>query len=272
MLQYNTKLIPKFTRMNVEEALAIVEDVLDDEDRLNDIEEFIFRQCWQGKQSYEEMAKNSPYDSEYIKSVAAKLWKKLSKAKAFNEKVKRKNIRSVIRRYLQRHQFTSHQNQIIGVNLSGTNLSVNEANLCQTDLHELIVLTNGKKLVEESTNTKADRLQNKSYLKNTINWNGLDFNSQAEVKIAEALDRANIIFFSNTKIRFTTATGRENKIVNFVILHREKLGIIQISSEPLPADLNLAPNIKIIRHYDISSCTQQPDKVIAEFLELLNQA
>ena len=272
MLKYNIKLIPKLTRMNVEEALAIVEDVLDDEDCLNDIEEFIFRECWEGKQSYEEMAKNSPYDSEYIKSVAAKLWKKLSKVKAFNEKVKRKNIRSVIRRYLQRQKVSSNQNQIIGVNLSGTNLSVNEANLCQTDLHELIVLTNGKKLVEESTNTKADHLQNKSYLKNTINWNGLDFNYQAEVKIAEALDRANIIFFSNTKIRLTTATGRENKIVNFVILHREKLGIIQISSEPFPVDLNLDPNIKIVRNYDISSCTKQPDKIIAEFLDLLNQA
>ncbi|NEP83392.1 MAG: hypothetical protein F6K17_02620 [Okeania sp. SIO3C4] len=38
MLKYNTKLIPKLTRMNVEEALTIVEDVLDDKDRLNDIE------------------------------------------------------------------------------------------------------------------------------------------------------------------------------------------------------------------------------------------
>ncbi|MDY7007620.1 MAG: hypothetical protein SWX82_27720 [Cyanobacteriota bacterium] len=126
--------------------------------------------------------------------------------------------------------------------------------------------------MEESTKTKADNQQNKSYLKNTINWNGLDFNSQAEVKIAEALDRANIIFLSKTKIRFTSATGRENKIVNFLILHREKLGILQISSEPFPADLNLAPNIKIVRHYDIFSCTKQPDKVIAEFLKLLNQA
>ena len=35
------------------------------------------------------MAKNSPYDSEYIKSVGAKLWRKLSRAKAFNEKEKK---------------------------------------------------------------------------------------------------------------------------------------------------------------------------------------
>lgn len=96
--------------MNVEEALTIVEAVLDDNAGLNDIEEFIFRECWQGKQSYEEMAKSSPYDSEYIKSVGAKLWRKLSKAKAFGEKVKKNNIKSVIRRYLQRCQVTSHRN------------------------------------------------------------------------------------------------------------------------------------------------------------------
>ncbi len=257
--------------MNVEEALTIVEAVLDDNVGLNDIEEFIFRECWQGKQSYEEMAKNSPYDNEYIKSVGAKLWRKLSKAKVFGEKVKKNNLKSVIRRYLQRHQFTLNRNQIIEGNLNGTNLSFNEANLSQTDLHELIVLANDKRSVAESTNTKPDNQQIQPYFKDRIKWNDLDFNSQAEVKIAEALDRANIIFLSNTKIRLTTPTGRENKIANFVILHDGKLGILQTNNQPFPLDTNLAPNIKIIQHYDISVCLQQPDKVVAEFLEILNQ-
>lgn len=255
--------------MNVEEALAIVEAVLDDKNRLNDIEEFIFRECWQGKQSYEEMATNSPYDSEYIKFVAAKFWKKLSKS--FDEKVKKNNLKSVIRRYLQRYQVTLNRNQIIGVNLSGTNLSVNEANLCQTDLHELILLANGKKSVAESTNTKPDNQQIKADFKDGIKWNGLDFNSQAEVKIAEALDRANIRFFSNTKIRLTTTTGKQNQLANFVILHGGKLGIIQINNEPFPLDTNLAPDIRIIQYYDISVCIQEADRVVAEFLEILNQ-
>ncbi|MGD1807147.1 hypothetical protein ACP6PL_17160 [Dapis sp. BLCC M126] len=255
----------------IEGFISSVEAVLDDNAGLNDIEEFIFRECWQGKQSYEEMAKNSPYDSEYIKSVGAKLWRKLSKAKVFGEKVKKNNLKSVIRRYLQRHKITSHQNQIIGVNLSGTNLSVNEANLCQTDLHELILLANGKKSVAERTNTKPDNQQIKPYFKNGIKWNDLDFNSQAEVKIAEALDRANIIFLANTKIRLTTPIGRENKIANFVILHAGKLGILQTNNQPFPLYTNLAPNIRIIQHYDISVCLQQPDKVVAEFLDILNQ-
>ncbi len=255
--------------MNVEEALTIVEAVLDDNAGLNDIEEFIFRECWQGKQSYEEIAKNSPYDSEYIKSVGAKLWRKLSKS--FDEKVKKNNLKSVIRRYLQRSQVILNRNQIIEGNLNGTNLSFNEANLCQTNLQELIVLANGKRVVAESTNTKPDNQEIQPYFKNGIKWNDLDFNSQAEVKIAEALDRANIIFLSNTKIRLTTPTGRENKIANFVILHAGKLGILQTNNQPFPLDKNLAPDIIIIQHYDISVCLQQPDKVVAQFLEILNQ-
>lgn len=119
---------------------------------------------------------------------------------------------------------------VIEGNLNGTNLSFNEANLSQTDLHELIVLANDKRAVAESTNTKPDNQQIKPYFKDVITWNDLDFNSQAEVKIAEALDRANIIFLSNTKIRLTTPTGRENKIANFVILHDGKLGILQTNN------------------------------------------
>ncbi len=72
--------------MTVDEALAIAEVVLDGE-CLNDVQELIFRQCWEGRCSYQEIAKLSKYDDEYIKSIAAKLWKQLSDA--FDEKVKK---------------------------------------------------------------------------------------------------------------------------------------------------------------------------------------
>ncbi|WP_079677714.1 hypothetical protein [Planktothrix sp. PCC 11201] len=58
--------------MTVDEVLAIAEVVLDGE-CLNDVRELIFRQCWEGRCSYEEIAKLSKYDDEYIKSIAAKL-------------------------------------------------------------------------------------------------------------------------------------------------------------------------------------------------------
>jgi hypothetical protein len=107
--------------MTVDEALAIVETVLEDDEQLNDVQELIFKQCWEGRQSYEEIAKFSKYDDEYIKAAGYKLWKLLSDA--FDEKVKKSNIKAVIKRYLRRHQVTLHRTQVIGVNLSGANLS-----------------------------------------------------------------------------------------------------------------------------------------------------
>jgi len=47
--------------MTVDEALAIVETVLEDDEQLNDVQELIFKQCWEGRQSYEEIAKLSKY-------------------------------------------------------------------------------------------------------------------------------------------------------------------------------------------------------------------
>jgi hypothetical protein len=73
--------------MNVDEALAIVETVLDDDEQLNDVQELIFKQCWEGRHSYEEIAKLSKYDDEYIKAAGYKLWKLLSEA--FEQKVKK---------------------------------------------------------------------------------------------------------------------------------------------------------------------------------------
>jgi hypothetical protein len=73
--------------MNIDDALDIVELVLDKDSNFTDVQEIIFRECWQGRCSYQEIAKLYSYEYEYIKSTAAKLWKCLSEA--FGEKVKR---------------------------------------------------------------------------------------------------------------------------------------------------------------------------------------
>jgi hypothetical protein len=55
--------------MTVDEAIAIAETVLDGEG-LNDVQELIFRQCWEGRCSYEEISQLSQYNDEYIKALA----------------------------------------------------------------------------------------------------------------------------------------------------------------------------------------------------------
>lgn len=78
--------------MTVDEALASAETLLNGEG-LNDVQEIIFRQCWEGRQSYQKMAKLSKYDDEYIKAAGYKLWKLLSEA--FDEKGKKQSTVSL---------------------------------------------------------------------------------------------------------------------------------------------------------------------------------
>ncbi len=83
--------------MNLEEALAILDGLLQQES-LNDVQELVFRQTWEGK-TYAEIAEETNYDPDYIKYVGYQLWKVLSKAT--EEKVTKGNFKSVLRRKSQ---------------------------------------------------------------------------------------------------------------------------------------------------------------------------
>jgi hypothetical protein len=88
---------------NTREGIAILETILISED-INDVQEIVFRQCWQGK-TYPEIAESFGYDVDYIKNVGSKLWKLLSKQ--LGEKVSKSNFRSVLRRIAQQNQVES---------------------------------------------------------------------------------------------------------------------------------------------------------------------
>jgi hypothetical protein len=83
--------------MNLEEALAILDEILQEESP-NDVQELVFRQTWEGK-TYSEIAEETNYDPDYIKYVGYQLWQMLSNATA--EKVTKSNFKSVLRRKFQ---------------------------------------------------------------------------------------------------------------------------------------------------------------------------
>jgi WD40 repeat protein len=83
--------------MIVDEALLFLDSILQPE-HLNDVQELVFRQTWEGR-SYPEMAKSAGYDYEYIKFVGFQLWQLLSRV--FGEKVTKSNVHSVLRRKAQ---------------------------------------------------------------------------------------------------------------------------------------------------------------------------
>lgn len=267
--------------MTVDEAIAIAETLLDGEG-LNDVQEIIFRQCWEGRCSYEEISQLSQYNDEYIKALAAKLWKQLSEA--FDEKVKNNNLRSVFKRYLRRHQVTLHRTQVIGVNLSGADLSgarISFANLSESDSSTDL---QGATISDYNTVSdgiiKPENAHNQGFLSSTkeriYHWNDLRFHSQEQVKIAEALDRTNTLFFPNSKARLTTPAGRQNQEPDFLIFHQGKWGILEISHPDTEKDetrdrIFASHGISIIHYCDANRCREEPDRIVQEFLDILSQ-
>jgi hypothetical protein len=158
-----------------------------------------------------------------------------------------------------------------GANLSGANLSgarlfanLNEADYVQTDLDKTI---------------NADSETELSDSENEINWNGFCFHSDAQVKIAEILDRTSTLFIPNSQLRLATPAGRQNQQADFLIFHQNKLGILKIDSElshPNTTEdekcgLLIDSGITLVKHYDPTRCSEQPDLVVQEFLEILSQ-
>ncbi|MBE9131914.1 MULTISPECIES: pentapeptide repeat-containing protein [unclassified Tychonema] len=257
--------------MTVDEAITIAETALN-YDRLNKVQEIVFRQSWEG-QSYIEIAKTAGYEYDYIKDAGAKLWKLLSKA--LDEKVKKDNLKSVLKRYLRRSQVNLQRNLTIEVNLSGANLSganlsgarlfanLNEADYVQADLDKI-------------TSNNETELSNSN---KEIDWNGFCFHCDAQVKIAEILDRTSTLFIPNSQLRLATPEGRQNQEADFLIFHQNKLGMLKIDSESSDRNatedemcgLLIDSGISLIKHYDSTRCSQQPDLVVQEFLEILSQ-
>ena len=271
--------------MTADEALALVETVLKGE-RLNDIQELIFKQCWEGRQSYKEIARIYSYDDEYIKYIAGKLWKLLSKA--FEDNVKRNNLKSVVNGYLRRHQVNSQRNQLMGINLTGADLSgsilcfanLNGANSYPANLDNAIKADQTKsdscdeKIQDENGNNQGIEFNREERL---YHWNDLRFHCEEQVKIAEALDRANIFFFPNSKARLTTPEGRQNQEPDFLIFHQGKLGILEIwhpdTEKNEERDRNFASaGICTIYYCEAHRCSQEADRVVQEFLEILSHA
>ncbi|AVH68511.1 NB-ARC domain-containing protein [Nostoc sp. 'Peltigera membranacea cyanobiont' N6] len=85
--------------ITLEEALVIIDTVLAP-NGLNDLQELVFRQTWDGR-SYAEIAESAGYDSEYIKHIGFQLWRSLSAA--FGEKINKSNFRVVLRRYSRKN-------------------------------------------------------------------------------------------------------------------------------------------------------------------------
>lgn len=77
--------------MNVDEVLQSIEQTFLAR-RLDPVERFVLQQSWVGL-TYEEMAQNCAYGSDYVKEIGSQLWQDLSRA--VGERVTKKNLHIV---------------------------------------------------------------------------------------------------------------------------------------------------------------------------------
>jgi WD40 repeat protein len=95
--------------MTGSEALTLVDTLLRASElgqRLNDTQSAVFLEIWSGC-SYQEIADRQGYEIDYIKQIAARLWKNLGQA--VGEKVSKSNLQTVLQRYQATH---SHQRSV----------------------------------------------------------------------------------------------------------------------------------------------------------------
>lgn len=113
-------------------------------------------------------------------------------------------------------------------------------------------------------------------------WMGLWFRSQSEVRIAEALDRANVLFAPNPSVRLgVTPDHRGNPEPDFLVIAKGKVGILEVDGAPFhpperadehhERDRRFREHgIKVVERFSASDCYGMPDDVVAQFLALLD--
>jgi hypothetical protein len=138
---------------------------------------------------------------------------------------------------------------------------------------ELLEIARGRGVSNQAAGERAAKI---------LNWNNLGFRSASEIKIAQALDRAGVLFLPNCKARLGSGANRQNREPDFLICHNGKWGILEVDGEfyhqpsRTVADherdrLFKIHGITVAEHYDANKCFNNPDEVVNEFLIILDQ-
>lgn len=137
------------------------------------------------------------------------------------------------------------------------------------DLHELV---RGKGVSNQASGAETARM-----------WQGFRFRSATEIKIAEALDRAGVLFFPLPKARVVTPNGHMNVEPDFVICQEGRWGILEVDGEPFHPPTRSAiehdrdrlfrlHGVVCVERFDAKRCYENPDKTVEDFLLLMVKA
>ena len=115
---------------------------------------------------------------------------------------------------------------------------------------------------------------------NAPTWKNLRFRSGSEIKIAQALERAGVMFLPNCLARLGNINNRQNREADFLICQDSNWGILEVDGLPFHPPTRTVEDherdrlfklhgITLIEHFDSSVCFRKPDQVVETFLTLL---
>lgn len=115
-----------------------------------------------------------------------------------------------------------------------------------------------------------------------VEWEGLKFRSKSELRIAQALDRARVMYLPNCRGRIGGKDGRRTIERDFLVILNGRCGILEVDGEPYhPAARSAIEHerdrlfkthgVTLVERYDAKRCYRDPDHVVAEFLELMKR-
>lgn len=134
---------------------------------------------------------------------------------------------------------------------------------------ELVAVLDGKDVDNQAIGFKA-----------TKTYEGLRFRSESEVRIAQALDRAGVMYLPNCKARVGSKDRRRNLEADFLVCHEGKWGGLEVDgAEWHPAARAaqdherdrpfLRHGAAVVQRFPADECFENPDGVASQFLALL---
>jgi hypothetical protein len=113
-------------------------------------------------------------------------------------------------------------------------------------------------------------------------WHGLRFRSRSEMCIAQALDRAGVMYLANCLARLGPPPDRLTREADFLVCHDGRWGILEVDGEPFhPASratedherdrLFRLQGVSAVEHFDAGECRRDADGVVGRFLEVLGR-
>ena len=137
---------------------------------------------------------------------------------------------------------------------------------------ELLEIARGQRVSNQGPNQDAPRT-----------WQNLKFRSQSEVRVAQALDRAGVLFWPNCRARLGFGRDRQNREADFLVCHQGKVGILEVDGEPFHPPsraaqdherdrLFQAQGITVVEHFAASVCYENPDEIVQSFLAIMERS